>query len=72
MNNGIDREFVSMSENIVRSLKHFGERLETAVSAGTLSSRAAEKIRANVMEGISVSMLTTGTLVKVPAEPAAK
>ena len=61
----VDREFVKMSENLVRSLKHFGSQLEDAVAKGNLSHDAAEKVRANVMEGVSTYMLTTGTLAKV-------
>ena len=65
--NDVDREFVSMSESLVRSLKHFGSRLEAAIDAGNISKDAADKIRMNVMEGISVHMMTTGSLVKVPS-----
>ncbi len=61
----IDAEFIGMSEKLIRSLKHFGERLDNAVSEGNISTFAAEKLRVNMMELASASMLTTNILAKI-------
>lgn len=58
----VDREFVSMSENLVRSLKHFEERLRESVDSGSISPEAAGQVRTNAMTIVSHCMTSIETL----------
>jgi len=71
MSDSVDAEFVGMSENLVRSLKHFASKLDEVLVRGDISDKAREKIRTQVMEGMSVYMMSTSILSK-SSVPSAK